>query len=117
VDVQIYGTRKSSDTRKALRFFSERRIKTHFVDLDERPMSPGELKRFVDRFGIDALVDRDSRRFAELGLSAASPSKDLWVDRLIAEPALLRQPLVRQRNRLSLGLAETEWKVWCATPT
>jgi arsenate reductase-like glutaredoxin family protein len=115
VDVQIFGTRKSSDTRKALRFFSERRIKTHFVDLDERPMAPGELKRFVDRFGIEALVDRTSRRFAELGLASASPSKDLWVDRLLAEPHLLRQPLVRQAQRLTLGLAEVEWKAWCAS--
>ena len=47
VEVQVFGTRKSADTRKALRFFAERRVKTHFIDLQERPASPGELKRFV----------------------------------------------------------------------
>jgi len=45
MEVQIFGIRKSPATRKALRFFAERRIRTHFVDLMERPASPGELRR------------------------------------------------------------------------
>jgi hypothetical protein len=69
--VQVFGTRKSADTRKALRFFSERRIKVHFVDLAERAASPGELRRFVAKFGVAALVDQASRRFGELGLTHA----------------------------------------------
>ena len=52
MEVQIFGIRKSADTRKALRFFAERRIKTHFVDLQERAASPGELRRFAQRFGV-----------------------------------------------------------------
>src|ERR671918_806784 len=64
MEVQVFGIRKSSDTRKALRFFAERRIKTHFVDLQERAASPGELRRFAQKFGVEALVDRGSRRFA-----------------------------------------------------
>jgi len=113
MNVQIFGTHKSSDTRKALRFFAERRIQTHFVDLRERPMSPGELRRFVERFGVDALIDKSSPRFTELGLATASPSRDLWIDRLIAEPLLLRQPLVRRANDLTLGPAEAAWRSWC----
>src|SRR5919201_528852 len=58
--VQIFGVKKSADTRKALRFFAERRIKTHFVDLAERAASPGELRRFAQKFGVEALVDRES---------------------------------------------------------
>ena len=53
MEVQIFGVRKSADTRKALRFFAERRIRTHFVDLQEWPASPGELRRFVQRFVLD----------------------------------------------------------------
>src|SRR6059058_4001466 len=68
MDVQIFGTKKSSETRKALRFFAERRIKTHFVDLMERAASKGELSRFAQRFGVGALVDETTRRYAELGL-------------------------------------------------
>jgi len=58
MEIQIFGVRKSADTRRALRFFAERRIKTHFVDLQERPASPGELRRFAQKFGVDALLDR-----------------------------------------------------------
>jgi arsenate reductase len=95
MEVQVFGIKKSPDTRKALRFFAERRVKTHFVDLQERPASPGELKRFAQRFGIETLIDRGSRRFAELGLAAASLSDERWLDKLVVEPLLLRMPLVR----------------------
>ena len=112
MEVQIFGIKKSSDTRKALRFFAERRVKTHFVDLNERPASPGELRRFVQRFGIESLVDRGSRRFSELGLGAASLSEDRWLEKLAAEPLLLRMPLVRQGNRLAIGDATETWREW-----
>src|SRR6187551_3229707 len=65
MEVQVFGVRKSADTRKALRFFAERRIKTHFVDLNQRAASLGELKRFVQKFGLDRIIDRDSKRFEE----------------------------------------------------
>jgi arsenate reductase len=112
MEVQIFGTRKSADTRKALRFFAERRIKTHFVDLQERAASPAELRRFAQRFGIEALLDRDSKRFADLGLGAARLSEDRWLDTLAEEPLMLRLPLVRQHQRLTIGDAATTWRTW-----
>ena len=117
MEVQIFGVKKSSDTRKALRFFSERRIRTHFVDLDERPAAAGELKRFAQKFGIDALVDRESKAFVELGLAHARMSEDRWLEKLIDEPRILRMPLVRQLGpqgggKLTIGLAERDWKEW-----
>jgi arsenate reductase len=112
MEVQIFGTRRSPETRKALRFFAERRVKTHFVDLQERAASPGELRRFAQRFGVQSLIDRGSRRFAELGLGAAQLSEDRWLDRLVEEPLLLRMPLVRQQQRLTVGDAETTWREW-----
>jgi arsenate reductase (glutaredoxin) len=112
MEVQIFGTRSSRETRKALRFFAERRIKTHFVDLQERPASPGELRRFAQRFGVESLVDRGSRRFADLGLGAARLGEDRWLDKLVEEPLLLRLPLVRQQHRLTVGDAEPTWREW-----
>jgi arsenate reductase (glutaredoxin) len=112
MEVQIFGVRKSPATRKALRFFAERRVKTHFVDLQERPASPGELKRFAQKFGVAALVDRESRRFADLGLAAARLSDERWLDRLIEEPLLLRMPLVRRQHQLTIGDAEATWREW-----
>ena len=112
MEVQIFGVRKSPDTRKALRFFSERRVKSHFVDLMERAASLGELRRFAQKFGVAALVDRESRRFNELGLRYAQLSDERWLDKLIEEPLLLRVPLVRNGNNLTIGPEESTWKIW-----
>jgi arsenate reductase len=112
MDVQIFGVRKSADTRKALRFFSERRIKTHFVDLKERPASPGELQRFVQKFGLRALTDEQSSRYRELGLEHAAFSDRRWLELLVEHPLLLRLPLVRKGNLVSVGLAEDQWSAW-----
>lgn len=115
MDVQIFGVKKSADTRKALRFFAERRTKTHFVDLLERPASRGELTRFAQKFGVQALVDGDSRRFAELGLRTARYGDERWLEILMDEPLLLKMPLVRHGNALTIGAAEGTWKSWLAT--
>lgn len=112
MEVQVFGTRKSADTRKALRFFAERRIKTHFVDLNERAASLGELSRFVQKFGLDRLIDRGSRRFEELGLGHARLSDQRWLEKLVDEPLLLRTPLVRSGNLLTIGPAEMDWQTW-----
>jgi arsenate reductase len=112
LEVQIFGIKKSADTRKALRFFSERRIKTHFVDLLERPAALGELRRFAQKFGVMALVDKESKRFDELGLRYAQLSDDRWLERLTIEPLLLRIPLVRNANQLVIGADEATWKSW-----
>jgi arsenate reductase-like glutaredoxin family protein len=108
VEVQIFGVRKSADTRAALRFFAERRIKVHFVDLNERAPSIGELRRFADKFGLQALVDRNSKRFAELGRPVAT------LERLSLEPLLLRMPLVRNQQQLTIGTAQETWNTWYA---
>ena len=112
MEVQIFGIKKSADTRKALRFFSERRIRTHFVDLLERPAALGELRRFAQKFGVMALVDKGSKRFDELGLRYAQLSDDRWLEKLSEEPLLLRMPLVRNANQLAIGAEETTWRTW-----
>jgi arsenate reductase (glutaredoxin) len=114
MEVQVFGIRKSADTRKALRFFSERRIKTHFVDLNERAASLGELKRFAQKFGVGALIDSDSGRFQDLGLRHARMSDESWLEKLTEEPMLLRVPLVRNGNQLTVGLDEPTWESWTA---
>jgi arsenate reductase len=115
MNVQVFGTKKSAETRKALRFFAERRVQVHFVDLAERAASLGELTRFAQRFGVAALIDRESRRFADLGLMYAQLSDDRWLERLSEEPFLLRMPLTRAGSRLTIGLAEDEWRAWLAS--
>lgn len=114
IEVQIFGTKKSADTRKALRFFAERRVRTHFVDLAERAASLGELKRFAQKFGAEGLIDRDSKRFADLGLRTARYGDEKWLGILADEPLLLRQPLVRLQTKLCIGVDEKLFKEWLA---
>ena len=115
MDVQIFGVKKSADTRKALRFFAERRVKTHFVDLMERAASRGELTRFAQKFGVAALIDESARRYGELGLRSVRYGEERWLELLTGEPLLLRMPLVRYGNALTIGAAEGTWKAWLTT--
>lgn len=114
MDVQVFGTKKSAETRKALRFFAERRIRTHFVDLAERAASRGELMRFAQKFGVQSLIDESSKRFADLGLRTARYGDERWLAILVDEPLVLKMPLVRHGNALSIGAAEETWKGWIA---
>jgi arsenate reductase-like glutaredoxin family protein len=114
MEVQVFGVKKNADTRKALRFFAERRIRTHFVDFNERPASLGELRRFAQKFGVGSMIDSSSSVFQDLGLRHARMSDDTWLEKLAAEPLLLKMPLVRSGNQFTIGLAEDQWKAWTA---
>ena len=78
----------------------------------ERAASLGELRRFAQRFGVDSLIDKDSKRYTELGLRYAQLSDDRWLEKLSDEPLLLRIPLVRNVNQLTIGADEVTWKSW-----
>ena len=112
MEVQIFGHKKDAATRAAQRFFAERRVKAHFVDFMDRWPSRGELQRFVQKFGAEALVDREGKRFAERGLGPARYGAERWLDVLVDDPWLLRVPLVRWQHKLTVGAAEAEWKGW-----
>jgi arsenate reductase len=114
MDAQIFGVKNDARTRKALRFFKERRVKVHFMDFKQRSPSPGELRRFFQRFGEDRLIDRDSKRFHALGLRNAYYGEERWIEIACDEPLILRMPLVRSGSRLSVGHDEASWKEWVA---
>ncbi len=112
MNVQIFGFNDCQDTRKAQRFFAERRIPVHFVNLAERPASRGELRRFAEQLGPAALVDRESSRLRALGLHVAGDSPQRLIERALAEPRILRTPLVRCGNGVAIGPAPAEWQAW-----
>lgn len=112
MNVQIFGIKKSSDTRKALRFFAERRIDTHFVDVGEKPPSRRELQRFTQKLGVEAVRDESSKRFQDLGLAVAHLSDERWLETMMEEPLILRLPLVRNGNDVTAGHAPDTWKAW-----
>ena len=110
--VQIFGVKGDADTRKALRFFAERRIKTHFVDFKQKGPSPRELQRFVSKYGVDQVLDRESKRFQNKGLGTAHLSDTRWVEKMIEEPLIIRMPLTRYGNHVSVGFDPDAWKGW-----
>lgn len=112
MNVQIFGFNDDADTRKALRFFSDRRIPAHFVNLVERPMAKGEIRRFQEKFGAAALIDREAPRFRALGLHVRGDSPERLVQRALDEPRLLKSPLVRVDKRVSIGYQPDDWRAW-----
>lgn len=114
MEVQIFGVKNDADVRKAERFFKERRARVHFVDFKQRNPSRGELQRFFQRFGEERLIDRGSRRFQALGLQSAYYGDDRWLEIALEEPLILRMPLVRHGEHLTVGLAEETWRAWAA---
>jgi arsenate reductase-like glutaredoxin family protein len=114
--IQVFGLEKDQATRAAIRFFKERRITIHVVDLRRRPIAPTELRRFVERLGARALLDSAGRVYREAGLSYLTMTDDEIVERLLADQRLLRLPLVRRGNDVSAGPAEATWRSWLARP-
>ncbi len=108
--VQIFGTKKSKETRAAERFFKERKVKIHFVDLRERPMSRGELARFVQKFGLNALLDLEGKAYAESNLAYLRTTEESLIGKVLETPELLRLPLVRGGKVLSVGEDAASWK-------
>ena len=110
MDVQLFGLAKSQATRKAQRFFSERRIPVQFHDLRRRAPAPGELRKWVDRFGVEGVLDKDSRAYLDQGLSYVSASDEDWLRRLSADPSPLRLPLARCGRDLAVGDDPEAWE-------
>ena len=97
MNIQIFGARKSFDTRKAERWFKERRIKYQYIDLDTKGLSAGEYRSVRAAVGYDALVDRDSPDYRELGIDY---------------PWLFRAPIVRNGRQATVGYCPDVWKTW-----
>ncbi len=112
IPVQIFGFNDCQETRKAQRFFKERGVPVHFVDMRERPAARGELRRFAEKLGAAALIDRAAPRFKALGLRVAGDSPERLVEKALSEPRLLRTPLVRSGHRVAIGYRPDDWQAW-----
>jgi arsenate reductase (glutaredoxin) len=113
-NIQIFGVKNSPATRAAERFFKERRVAFQFVDLKIKPMSPGEIRRFVERFSLDRLLDTEGVAYVDSGLKYLKTSEAELLARIEQEPKLLKLPLVRSANLLSVGNDEAGWKAMLA---
>ena len=113
MNVQLFGTKKCADTRKTERFFKERGIKLHVVDLAQKGMAAGELRNVAARVGgMEALIDREGKRYVERGLKYAAPTGPRIEQMLVDDPLLLRTPIVRTEGRATVGYAPEIWQSW-----
>jgi len=110
--VQVFGLESDNATRAAIRFFKERRVAIHLVDIRRKRIAPGELRRFVERLGATALLDVEGPAYRDAGLAYMRLDETGIVERLLADPRLLRLPLVRFGNEVTAGRAEATWKQW-----
>jgi arsenate reductase len=93
-----------------MRFFRERRLELSFVDTAVRAPAPTELRRFSSRLGAGALLDREGRPYRDAGLAYMRMTDDEIIERLAAEPRLLRLPLVRLGASVAVGPDEQAWR-------
>jgi len=114
VSVQIFGLKNSPATRAAERFFKERRVTIHMVDLKQKPMAPGEIKRFIERFGLAGLLASDGKAYIDAGLKYYKLSDAELLSRMERDPNLLRLPLIRGGKVLSAGHDEESWRAMLA---
>jgi arsenate reductase-like glutaredoxin family protein len=114
--VQIFGLKNSQPTRAAERFFKERSVPIHYVDLKVKPISPGEIKRFIDKFGLASLLDTAGKTYEDAGLKYLKVSDSELLARIEKDPRLLRLPLVRAANQISIGHDENAWKAMLKLP-
>ena len=112
MNILIFGTKKSADTRKAERFFKERRIRYQFVDLADKGLSKGELRSVMQAAGgLDALLDEGTRdQDAYAHVTHLAPLQQL--DAVLEHPLVLRQPIVRNGRQATVGYAPDVWKAW-----
>jgi arsenate reductase (glutaredoxin) len=108
--VQVFGTPDSQPTRAALRFFKERRLEVHFVDIGRKPMAAGELRRFVERLGTRALAHAEGKAWRDSGLGYLTMTDADLTNRLLNDQRLLNIPLVRVNNGFAAGRNEAAWK-------
>ena len=115
-NIQVFGTDDSPATRGALRFFRERRIVVRYVDLRKKPIARAELRRFTDHLGAVAILDTESRAYAEGGLAYLLTDTGGVFERLLADFRLMRLPLVRFGEQVTAGKDEDAWRAWLQRP-
>lgn len=111
MNIQIFGTKKCFDTKKAERFFKERNVKFHFIDLKEKALSKGELQSVKSNLGLESLINKSCKDYKKLNLDKIRGS-ETREDILLKNPLLYNTPIVRNGKKSTVGFNETEWTKW-----
>jgi arsenate reductase (glutaredoxin) len=107
--IQIFGTLKCQDTRKAQRHFKERGVPFQFINLAEKGLSRGELNSVKAVVGIENLIDQNSKEYTRRNLKYLTHNVE---EELLNHPLLYRTPIVRDGSKATVGYAPEIWKDW-----
>jgi arsenate reductase (glutaredoxin) len=109
LNIQIFGTLKCNETRKAQRYFKERRIPFQFVDLSEKGLSRGELNSVKAAIGMEHLIDKEGREYGRANLRYLTHDLE---EEVLKNPLLLKTPIVRNGVKATVGYAPDVWRTW-----
>ncbi len=107
MNIQIIGTKKCRETKKAQLFFKERGAPFHLLDLNERELSPGELDKIIQKVGKDKIIDRESKTYKDKGYAHRDydPREEVLEDN-----SLLKTPVIRFDRDVTVGYDPDRWK-------
>lgn len=111
MNIQIFGSKKSFDTKKAERYFKERRIKYQLIDMKEKGMSKGEFNSVKSAIGINELIDTKAKNYGKSNLGNIR-SADVKAEVVFKDQSLLRLPIVRNGKLATVGYEPEVWKEW-----
>jgi len=106
---QIFGTKKCKETAKAVRWFKERDLRCQFVDLADKGISAGELSSIARAVGLETLLNREGKRYKDRGFAHLEVDLE---EELLADPLLMRTPIVRDGTRAAVGFSPELWSSW-----
>ena len=112
MNIQIYGKPKCFETKKAERYFKERRIKFQLIDIVKYGMSKGEYQSVKNAIGgIDALVDEKSKEYESQYIKYLASKEDAE-QRLLDNPGMFKTPIVRNGKKATVGYQPDVWVAW-----
>ena len=112
MNIQIFGTKKCNDTKKAERFFKERGVKYQFVDMKEKGLSKGELSAVAQaNGGLDGLLDPDCKDKDTLALLKYIAEEDK-AEKILENQHVIKTPVVRNGKQSTIGYMPEVWKKW-----
>ncbi len=112
MNIQIFGTKKCNDTKKAQRFFKERGIKFQFIDMREKGMSRGEFSSVAQaNGGMENMLDPDCKDQDTLALIKYL-ADDYKLEKILDNPQVIRTPVVRNGKQSTIGYQPDVWKKW-----
>ncbi|MDO5039853.1 arsenate reductase family protein [Clostridium sp.] len=111
MNIQIFGKKKCFDTKKAERYFKERKIKYAFIDMNEKGISKGELNSVKNSISLNELINEKSKDYKSSNIDKIR-SSDIKIEILLKNQSLIKTPIVRNGKDATVGYKPEIWKEW-----